>query len=417
VRNVVLVTFDSHRADHCGYMGYDHDTTPVLDAMAEDGLAFENAVAPGPSTPESMPVIMTGDFPLDGDEGKTLLATRRAKIRRHMAARETLAERFSRAGYDTAAFSPNPYTSRYFGFDEGFDHFEDFLGGSREELYQRMLDGALAGLPLGSVLPIRILLNWAQREEVFKPWEAFYEDIRAWTERASEPYFLWVLLMDTHDPYLVPDEYRTQSRWAMYHANYRLWRQGHEPPFSDTTHDRLVRAYDDSIAYADAFLDQLRTDLAADDPLIAVHGDHGEAFGEHGTYGHHQQLYEENIHVPFVVSGTVDRDVTAPVALRRMPDLLESLAIDGTLPEYEDRWVPAQTLDEDRIAVRGRDFKYLRYDDTAWLYDLANDASEQSPHEDLDEIVRAPVIQWDENVAERRRIADVASELGADYEW
>ncbi|WP_251328871.1 sulfatase [Haloplanus pelagicus] len=413
MRNVVLVTFDSLRADHCGFMGYDRDTTPTLDAMAAEGLNFEHAISPGPSTPESMPVIMTGEFPVGSDDsGSSLLATRRAKIRRHMKTRETLAERFGRAGYATAAFSPNPYTSRYFGFDRGFDRFEDFMGGSREELYQRMLDGALAGLPLGSVLPVRILLNWIQREEVFKPWEDFYDAIRAWTEQAPEPYFLWILLMDTHDPYLVPDDYRTQSWRAMYHANYRLWRQGHEPPFSETTHERLVRAYDDSIAYADAFLDRLRTDLADDDPLIAVHGDHGEAFGEHGTYGHHQRLFEENVHVPFVVEGAADRNVTAPVTLQRTPELLESLAIDGELPAFDDRNVPARTLDVDRSAVRARTYKYLRDGDEVRLYDLVTDPGEESPSRDLDPVARAPVTAREEHVAERRRIRDAVSDRG-----
>jgi arylsulfatase A-like enzyme len=34
-----------------------------------------------------------------------------------------------------------------------------------------------------------------------------------------------------------------------------------------------------------------------------VFGDHGEAFGQHeGNYGHTFQLYEENVHVPFVLA-------------------------------------------------------------------------------------------------------------------
>jgi arylsulfatase len=36
-RNVVLVSLESVRADHCGYVGYDRNTTPNLDRMAEAG--------------------------------------------------------------------------------------------------------------------------------------------------------------------------------------------------------------------------------------------------------------------------------------------------------------------------------------------------------------------------------------------
>jgi len=368
MRNLILVTLDSLRADHCSYWGYDRETTPTLDRMAESGLTFLNAVSPGPSTPESMPVSFTGRYPVRRDrrEDESLLAARRATIRRHMHTHETLAERFSRLGYATAGFSPNPYTSRYFGFDAGFDRYEDFMGGSRERLYRGMLDGVLEETALDAVLPVRLLLNWVQREEVFKPWAAFQEDLLAWLSDAPEPYFLWVLLMDTHDPYLVPGEYRTQSRRAMYRANYRLWRQGHEPPFSRTTHRRLVRAYDDSVRYGDAFLDRIATE-APGDPLIAVHGDHGEAFGEHGTYGHHQQLYAENVHVPFVVAGGPDREIAQPVSLGDLPGLLSDVAVRGTVPTPDGPAV-SRTLDERRVSLRGRRWACIANGTTDELY-------------------------------------------------
>lgn len=412
---------DSLRADHCSYWGYDRETTPTLDRMAEEGVAYTNAVSPGPSTPESMPVSFTGEYPIRPERAadESLLASRRETIRRHMQAHETLAERFSRAGYATAGFSPNPYTSRYFGFDAGFDHYEDFMGGSRERLYQGLLDGVLGGVSKASVLPVRLLLNWAQREEVFKPWEAFYDALLAWTEAAEEPYFLWVLLMDTHDPYLVPGEYRTQSRWAMYHANYRLWRQGHDPPFSLTTRERLVTAYDDAIRYADELLARLHEDLP-DDPLIAVHGDHGEAFGEHGTYGHHARLYEENVHVPFAVSGGPTETVRAPVSLRAMPELLWSLAVEETVPpRSEEAESPAilRTLDSRRLAVRGTQWKYIANDGQGdELYLLSEDAAEveqvddQSARDVLSRIVR----DWNESNREHERIVQATEAVDRD---
>lgn len=46
MRNIVLITLDSVRADHCSFMGYYRKTTPTIDKMAEKGLYFENAIAP-----------------------------------------------------------------------------------------------------------------------------------------------------------------------------------------------------------------------------------------------------------------------------------------------------------------------------------------------------------------------------------
>ncbi|NHN46550.1 sulfatase [Halostella sp. JP-L12] len=417
MRNTILVTLDSLRADHCGYWGYDRETSPTLDRMAEEGVVFTNAVSPGPSTPESMPVSFTGEYPTPPAEtgDSSLLTERRETIRRHMETRETLAERFSSAGYATAGFSPNPYTSRYFGFDAGFDRYEDFMGGSRERLYQGILEGALEGTSLAAVLPVRILLNWVQREEVFKPWEAFYDELRDWVADVEGPYFLWVLLMDTHDPYLVPSEYRTQSRAAMYQANYRLWRQNHEPPFSETTHERLVRAYDDTIRYADDFLARLRSDFGETDPLIVVHGDHGEAFGEHGTYGHHARLYEENVHVPFVVDGGPTGTVKAPVSLREIPDLLWTFAVEESTPIPDGSPAVARTLDGNRIAARDRRWKYIRNGGREdELYALADGTGETNPvtDESFKETPRRLTDQWRESFRERERIAAAAGDIG-----
>ncbi|WP_187433082.1 sulfatase [Natronococcus pandeyae] len=382
MKSVVLVTFDSIRVDHCGFAGYERDTTPTLDRMADEGIVFENAIAPGPSTPEAMPVILTGSHPRSvAGSNCTEFVERQTMLREHMAARETLAERFSKAGYATAGFSPNPYTSRYFGFDEGFDAYEDFIDGSRERLYDGMLNGTLDGLDLQGLFPARVLFNWIQREEVFKPWEAFYDSILEWVRGTDRPYFLWVLLMDTHDPYLVPSSYRTQSRYATYRANWRLWRQGHAPPISERTRDRLVRAYDDTIRYSDAFLDRLLNDLPHD-PLIVVHGDHGEAFGEHGTFGHQQRLYEENVHVPLVVHGGSTDTVADPFSLADLPELLLDLAVGDEL-DVDGTPAIARTLDGERTAIRGRNWKYLTGPDGDAAFDLTTDPGERSPLEEL----------------------------------
>ncbi|WP_436926769.1 sulfatase [Halosimplex amylolyticum] len=325
--NIVLVTVDSLRADHCGFHGYENDTTPTLDAMADDGLVFENAIAPGPATPESMPVIFTGEWPVDrGSEADSKLAARRERINAHMQARQTLPERMRELGYSTAAFTPNPFTSRHFGFDQGFDHFEDFMDESnRGRLYQTVFNGFLEESSVSSMA--RVFMNFWQREEVFKPWESYYDDMVERANGADEPYFLWVFLMDAHNPYISSSEHRSQSRLSEFHANFEFWRQSHETPFSDEMHEKLVTAYDDSVRYSDAFLKELRAGLP-EGTVVAVHGDHGEAFGEHGTYGHEPYLYRENTHVPLVIEGDdlSSKKVSEPVSLRMVPTVLESIA-------------------------------------------------------------------------------------------
>ncbi|MGM0718657.1 MAG: sulfatase-like hydrolase/transferase, partial [Halobacteriota archaeon] len=186
-RNIVFVTVDSLRADRCGFMGYDEPTTPTLDAMAADGVVVEHAVAPGPITPASLPAMFTGKYPLaiddDSTGGTPELTAARGQIRKHMEAQDSLPAMLSRQGYTTAGFTPNPWTSRYFGFDAGFDHFEDYMS---EDVSSSIFERMLSGEGSKSASALRLVLSWIQRENVFKPWEAFYEDIVEWIELAPE---------------------------------------------------------------------------------------------------------------------------------------------------------------------------------------------------------------------------------------
>ena len=52
--NVLLLSIDALRANHCSYQGYKRETTPVLDRLAERGLAFTRAVSASSHTREAM---------------------------------------------------------------------------------------------------------------------------------------------------------------------------------------------------------------------------------------------------------------------------------------------------------------------------------------------------------------------------
>ena len=405
--NIVLVTIDSLRADHCGCHGYARETTPTLDEMAAKGVMFEHATAPGPATPESMPAIFTGQWPVDRTESSdgTKLEQRRSRIRSHMEARTTLPERLQRLGYTTAAFTPNPFTSRHFGFDAGFDDFQDFMDESnRGQLYKSIFQGFLNESSVSSLA--RVFMNFWQGEEVFKPWESYYDDVVEWARETTKPYFLWVFLMDAHNPYMSSDEYRTQSKWKEFHANVEFWRQSHETPFSDTLHERLVTAYDDSIRYSDAFLERLRTDLATDDPVITVHGDHGEAFGEHGTYGHEPYLFDENVHVPLVIEGLHDETISDPLSLRRLPSLLTGIAEGDVSVFSQSASALSYTRDGDgmSLATNERTVRFGRHADGTWR--LANGSAA-----DLPTSLTHLAAYRERDRAERRLLASTAESL------
>lgn len=388
-RNIVLVTYDSLRADHCGFMGYDRDTTPVLDEMAREGVVFENAMASGVPTIASMTSVMTGRHSLASPE-----IGFNTEQRDQVTSRPTIAEVLSEAGYDTGALSPNPPASSYFGFDEGFDWFEDFLDedkGVIERAWNRVFQNSIEGGGLSTYL--RLTRNVLTKNEILRPWEDFYDEILDWRERVEEPYFLWVLLLEPHHPWMPPsDEQRWSSRTDKYRAfkqYFEMFNNGWTPEFSEKEHQRLVDLYDDATRYGDQFLSQLRADLYDDDPVIAVHADHGEEFGEHGRYGHQPHLYESLTHVPLVVwnaqeSGRVER----PVELRQLAPTLAQLGeadhpfdANGLFDDNREGppWTTSKVFADGnrRAAVRTQAAKYIEEPGQRELYDLEGDGAEK----------------------------------------
>src|SRR5947208_1793170 len=62
--NVLLVTFDTTRADHIGCYGRRDARTPVVDRLAAEGVRFEHAYSAIPLTCPSHSTILTGKYPI-----------------------------------------------------------------------------------------------------------------------------------------------------------------------------------------------------------------------------------------------------------------------------------------------------------------------------------------------------------------
>jgi arylsulfatase A-like enzyme len=378
--NIILLTIDSLRADHCGFMGCKHDTTPTLDRLARNGVVFENAIAPGPRTPSSMPVAFTGRFGRQEEVPWSDWRERWNRIADLLRRHRTLAERLQSDGYTTIGVTANPWTQKT-GFDLGFDRFLELQGadaiknGSVNGQAFRVLDWLFDRTRLGREY------QWDQARDWFVQWTHYYDRILKAVRKVEQPYFLWAFALDPHQPYLAPRRHRRETSTAsMYYANVRERVTGSIDELSSRTRTWLKRSYRDSIRSADRLVAALEDDLAADDPTFVVHADHGEAFGEHGTFGHEEQVYEENLHVPLVVSGVGSQTVRDPVSLRSLPALLERLASGEAFhpEEFTREYVTAATEGVHTRArtVRGRRWKYITNGVGSELYDLNADPGE-----------------------------------------
>lgn len=274
--NVLLVSVDTLRADHLGAYG-SKTPTPVIDALAREGVLFEKAVSQVPVTLPSHTCLLTGTYPVFNgvrDNGSFRLD----------ATHETLAEAFRRAGYHTGAFVGSFALDSRFGLDRGFDVYDDYYGDTSE--YN---DFAISERPAESVL--RSAMKWLG------------------TAR-DKPWFAFVHLYDPHAPYAPPPPFREQFRSDLYRGE---------------------------IAYVDralgAFLEELRRMAPQEQTLIVLVSDHGEGLGEHGEKTHGMFAYDATLHVPLIMSwkGVLSPGVRVASRVRSI-DVAPTLLALASLP-------------------------------------------------------------------------------------
>lgn len=258
--NIVIYLVDTLRADHLGVYGYDRDTSPRLDAFANDAVVFRNAYAPSSWTKPSTASLLTGLHP-----------RRHGGVRRDhtLSPRiELLSESLKSLGYHTAAFMTNPNVVALWGFDQGFDAFYDIHDPTNR--------------PTAAVVA----------EKVFEHMGA----------QPDQPFFYYVHTIDPHDPYEAPAPYNGRWPRVTRRIDVSRYESGTAPP-------RIVKddraAYDEEIAYGDEhfgrLIDRLKADGLYDDAFIVFTADHGEEFWDHGQTLHGHSLYNELVRVPYIM--------------------------------------------------------------------------------------------------------------------
>ena len=317
------------------------------------------AVIAGAPTYYSFPAILASRMPLALGRDVVGLAP----------GEDTLATALRDAGYATGAFSAaNPYLSRRFGYDQGFEVFQDFLEfdvrsspaaddrlssdlpGAASQL-NRFLKRAAHAFGLSTFYDdlyfqycVRIAapaIGSLDALRRFPAADAVIDRAISWlTTAARRPFFLWVHLMDPHSPYYPPAAAfleLTGKNLSASRARYlnEFWNR------SDLTAARLkpkkesvIELYDAAIRSLDAQVAKLITYLKHsalwDNCAFVLTADHGEEFLDHGRRYHAPvSLGEEVARVPLLIRAPASGKKTVPEVpfshLHLAPTLLEIL--------------------------------------------------------------------------------------------
>jgi len=348
--NVVLIILDTLRADHLSSYGYQKKTTPNIDAFAAQAVQYKHACSTASYTLPSVASILTGLYPCGHSANRVIEAEKNNTLVQGLSEQSlydnytTLAEFLKKAGYATAGIISNIYLSRSYGFQQGFDYFDDDLPSVVSAM---PMCAALSFLNI--FLPIDDFLTSTGRNG-HRIASQINASAISWLNRhdGTNPFFLMLHYFDVHHPYFperlgmqsVPDSIiKRYGRLGNYIDIENLIinsvTNGQKKLLPDER-DFLINNYDRELLFLDKKVGELFSYLQEknlyDESLIIIVADHGESFGEHNLMLHGMCLYEDNLRVPLIIKyplsdekkGTVDY----PVSLAGLvPTVLSYLSI------------------------------------------------------------------------------------------
>lgn len=392
MRDVLLITVDSLRADRTGFLGYDRNTTPNLDSLASDSLVYEQAQAHGPTTFSSFPSLLTGTHAYQTTGYPELSG-------------ETIAECAREAGYHTASVTSNAWVSPTYNYDRGFDIVHALGRGPRsatgplDRLRHRvgdlLGDGVLFGLAKQGYDRLQ------ETGETTTTEDRIHDIVVSHTDR-TKPTFTWAHYMTVHTPYEPdPDDPLQFAESQPDEETYRnLIDRARESPetVSESERTLLSNLYDDSIRHVDRRINDLLSTVDFEDTIVCLTADHGEGLFEHGYFEHPPELHQQLLHIPLLVyAPEIDSGrITETVGLESVPAGLAALAgFDGPdappCPPWDEPSGPVcsavahpsrfkpETIKHShlKLAARTENWKLVLANGESALYDLTDDPDEQ----------------------------------------
>lgn len=363
--NILVIMWDTVRADRLGCYGYDRDTTPNIDRFATEARVYERVVSPSNWTVPSHAAIFTGRHPtVHGAIGREGLLGGRF---------HTVAERLREAGYGTFLFSTNPFVSATHNLTQGFEVVE----------YAWEEDWASRISAYARSRPTRGRSARTKRSEFKDAGPIVSEAVLQWLDgrTGDRPFFAFLNFMEAHWPWYPTREERDRFlppdlvKWS-YELNQSYARR-YAHSFGVERYQERDLAVSEGLYDAALWrLDQITGDLLAelarrglvDNTVIVLVSDHGDSLGEHGRLGHEYSLYNTLLRVPLIIRYPPlfpPGRVTIPIQTTDLyPTLLEVAGITGPV----DRGASAYSLLQEKALPRnGRALigEYLRPKPTA----------------------------------------------------
>ena len=273
-RHVIVITLDTTRADHFGFLGNQQVETPYFDALAKESVVLTDFMTVAPTTLASHTSLFTGKHPHHHGTPRNGFMVNRANV--------MLAEVLHRQGFHTAGFVGSFALDSRFDFAQGFDHYD-------EDLYVHVGDGGADQDQRSSTMVTDAVIRYLNQTDI------------------PEHLFLFAHYFDPHQPYTAPGRFTERfdsedaaTLWSVDDVRgtwFTNWfRQGAKQHHAQ----RHALRYAAEVSYLDSevgrLLETLRDRGILDDAILVIASDHGETFLEHDEeFDHGHEVYQTTV--------------------------------------------------------------------------------------------------------------------------
>lgn len=302
--NVVIFIVDALRQDSLGCYGNTEIATPNIDALAEQGVVFEEAFAQAPYTWPSFGSFLTAKYPRrHGLIQMDLRMPQNVTLPYYLAGAEREdGTRLEDGDFVTSAIMTGT-VSHGSGLLRGFDYYYEALVGHDLVDVRNTWSRFRSGL-----LPALIKNKITQRfddgvvSQIAKDWIL---------DRTDQRFLSMVHLYSTHTTYAPADKYLEPYADPSYVGPIQSFSSAHvhainQGKYEPTPEDvaRVRALYAGGVTQADAHIgavvDAMREAGVLDNTIVVVTSDHGESLGERGFWEHNWML-QSNLRIPLIM--------------------------------------------------------------------------------------------------------------------
>jgi arylsulfatase A-like enzyme len=364
--DVIYIVFDAYAAEHSSSYGYSRKTSPFFDQLASQGVLFNLMFASAPYTLASTSSLFTSSYSQTHN-----LINPSSSLNPDQP---TLAGVLKDHNISTVMITGHGYlVAQKWGLSRGFEevHFDLKYGNSSQAICNALKD--------------------------------IYSSPGKDLQRKK---FIYIHLIPPHQPYLPP-------------ARFRIF--GDETPGSVKVDEKTLREqvmdnmrlsageleyvkalYDANVLFSDHILKDIYSFFEANGILkravVIVASDHGEAFNQHGKMGHNSTLYDEMIHVPFLIvlpQEMVDkgRRIEGLASLVDVAPTITDIFGIGDIPSFKGKSLLTRIVNgkgevrsfayseippDGQQAIRNLNFKLIKTQNSIELYNIKKDPHEKS---------------------------------------